>query len=120
MDRFLVLFVVLIFSGIKVSCQNDFEKASQLFSEGSYQESVEVLEALKKEEGGSFGLYYNLGNAYYRLGDMARARLNYERALLLKPYNKETLQNIALVKDAQQEEIEEILHFPGSMEQEYP
>jgi tetratricopeptide (TPR) repeat protein len=111
MARLVVLFFLLIFSGWKVSGQNNFEKAGQLFAEGAFQESAEVLEALKEERGGSFGIYYNLGNAYFKLGDMARARLNYERALLLKPYNQETRQNIAMVKDQQQEEIEEIPPF---------
>lgn len=40
---------------------------------------------------------YNLASAHYRLGDLARARLEFEQAHLLAPRDSETLENLNLV-----------------------
>lgn len=40
--------------------------------------------------------YFNLGNAYYRLNDLPRAILNYERALRLSPTDADIRFNLAL------------------------
>ncbi len=50
------------------------------------------------ETGESASLYYNLGNAYYKNGDIAKAILNYERALLLNPADNDTKFNLALAQ----------------------
>ena len=44
-------------------------------------------------------MFYNLGNAQYRAGDLGRAILNYERALALEPQHPEAEANLRLVRD---------------------
>ncbi len=44
-------------------------------------------------------LFYNLGNAYFRTGDLGRAILNYERALALDPSQPEARANLQLARD---------------------
>ena len=41
----------------------------------------------------SADLFYNLGNAWFKLGDQGRAILNYERALVLNPRMEEARSN---------------------------
>ena len=48
--------------------------------------------------GESADIYYNLGNSYYKIGDIAKAILNYERALILKPANKDIRSNLEIAK----------------------
>lgn len=68
------------------------------YNEGDFRKAIEILEAQKAEqlkEGlESAQLYYNLGNAYFRVNDLAHARLNYEKALLLNPGDRDTRHNI--------------------------
>ena len=54
-------------------------------------------EALLKQ-GISSDIYYNLGNCYYRMDDMTRAVLNYERALLLSPGDRDVRLNLQLAR----------------------
>lgn len=54
------------------------------YQRGNYQQAVKDYEELLKQ-GVSADLYYNLGNAYYRLDNVTKAVLNYERAHLLSP-----------------------------------
>ena len=50
------------------------------------------------QQGESAEVYYNLGNSYYKSGDIARAILNYERALLLEPGNGDVRANLEIAR----------------------
>ena len=84
-----------------------------ILSSGIYaQEAVDAIEAYSKEDysaaaaafeqeltkGVSAELYYNLGNAYYKMDKPALAVLNYERALLLAPRDKDIRINLKLAQ----------------------
>lgn len=43
-------------------------------------------------------IYFNLGNTYYRLNDIGKAVLNYERALQINPSYKEAKENLLLTQ----------------------
>lgn len=59
----------------------------------------------------SAGLYYNLGNAFYKTGNMSRAILYYEKALLLQPGDEDTRQNLALANQRIIDKIDVIPAF---------
>ena len=62
-----------------------------------YQQAIADYEALLKQ-GVSADIYYNLGNAYYRTDNITRAVLNYERALLLSPGDRDIRFNLQLAR----------------------
>lgn len=69
-----------------------------LYECSQYKEAVCVYEKILTERGVSADIYYNLGNAYYKLDDMPHAILNYERALLLDQGDSDILANLALAR----------------------
>ena len=72
-------------------------KADSLYAAEHYQQAAHEYEALLKK-GISSDIYYNLGNCYYRMDDMTRAVLNYERALLLSPGDRDVRLNLQLAR----------------------
>jgi tetratricopeptide (TPR) repeat protein len=72
-------------------------EADKSYSEGQYQQAIEQYEQLLKQ-GVSTAVYYNLGNAYYRVDDLTHAILNYERALLLSPSDDDVKFNLQLAR----------------------
>jgi tetratricopeptide (TPR) repeat protein len=72
-------------------------EADSAYVRGQYQEAIKGYEALLKQ-GASADLYYNLGNAYYRTENITRAVLNYERALLLSPSDRDIYFNLQLAR----------------------
>lgn len=59
---------------------------------------AEALYLKALEAGGSSStLFYNLGNAYYRQGNLGKAIVNYERALKLDPTNADARANLEFV-----------------------
>lgn len=79
------------------------------YQAGNYVEAMECYQRILSTGLESAILYYNLGNCYYKLGDIAHAILNYERALLLEPGHKDALYNL---KFAQRSTVDKINVLP--------
>ena len=71
--------------------------ADSAYANQQYQQAIACYEALLRQ-GVSADIYYNLGNAYYRTEDITHAVLNYERALLLSPGDKDIKYNLQLAR----------------------
>lgn len=72
-------------------------QADELYSQEEYEQAIELYQK-QLSQNASAEVYYNLGNAYYRLDSIARAILNYERALLLQPGDNDARFNLQLAR----------------------
>ena len=72
-------------------------EADSAYVQERYQQAAKDYEALLKQ-GVSADLYYNLGNCYYRMDQITQAVLNYERALLLSPGDKDIRFNLQMAR----------------------
>lgn len=72
---------------------------------GDYITASQVYEDLLID-GEASELYYNLGNSYYKSGEIAKAILNYERALLLEPGNADIRFNLEMAKAKAVDKVE--------------
>lgn len=89
----------MLIVGTTLSAQTATELAAQAdehYRQADYTTAIESYEAVLAAGMCSPELYYNLGNAYYRDGQMASAILNYERALRLRPSMRDAEENLAL------------------------
>lgn len=87
--------------------------AEKAYADGNYPAAAEQYEALIKHYGESAEVYYNLGNAYYKLERIAPAILNYERALAMNPSNGDTRFNLELARLRTEDRIEPADGFFG-------
>ena len=85
-----------------------FDEGVKAYERGDYPAAIAQWEGVLRAGQTSGELLYNLGNAHYRAGDMARAVLNYERALRLMPRDRETRENLALARSKTQDRIAEL------------
>ena len=77
--------------------------AAAAWSQGDKERALLLWEGLLANEYASAPLHYNLGAAYYEQGDLGKAVLHYERALLLQPGNKKIRRNLSLVNSQVEE-----------------
>ncbi|HZR04526.1 MAG TPA: tetratricopeptide repeat protein [Candidatus Udaeobacter sp.] len=77
----------------------DFTKANQEYSQGHFKEAISGYQSLVRAGQLSATLFYDLGNAYFRVGDFGHAILNYERALALERHHPEAMANLQIVRD---------------------
>lgn len=80
------------------SQQMPFNKGSELFTDGKYQEALDQWLVLYKSGIHSANLDYNIGNAYFKLNNIPGAILFYERALLLKPADEDISYNLQITR----------------------
>ncbi|MBN1256338.1 MAG: hypothetical protein JXA52_01385 [Planctomycetes bacterium] len=83
--------------------QQDSAKAQELYSR-----AVQRYELIVREgEIHNGKLYYNIGNAYFRMGDLGRAILNYRRAGRYLTGDENLFQNLKYARSLRADKIEE-------------
>lgn len=101
-------FFLLLFTTQFLLAQGAFERANKLYKEGKYQNAIEVYQSIANAKKHSADLYFNLGNCYYKLNDVAPAIYNFEKALLLNPNDADIQNNLRFAQKLQIDDIKEI------------
>lgn len=107
----LFFFLCLLSSTIFVAqtnSENLFQNANDLYKEGKFEEAIKIYNQIARKDSISSELYFNLGNSYYKLNNVANSIYNYEKALLLDPLNKDAANNLAFAKRMTIDNIEEL------------
>ncbi len=82
-----------------VAALNDFYEANRLYEAGKYNEAAAHYETILKNNGASAPLLFNLGNAYFKNGEIGRAIYNYRRAEKLAPRDPDIQANLRFARD---------------------
>lgn len=93
MKKILIICNWLLVIAVCAYAQTDFDAANSAYAEGNYQEAASIYQAMI-DEAPDATLYYNLGNACFKQGELAQAILNYERALRMRPNYKDAQYNL--------------------------
>ncbi|HUH46507.1 MAG TPA: tetratricopeptide repeat protein [Arenibacter sp.] len=103
-----VLTVLIFFIVTLGYSQNQqlFDRATTLYNEGKYEEAVESYLHILESGEHSAELYFNLGNTYYKLDSIAPSIYYFEKALLLKPNDKDVLNNLTYARNMTLDAIE--------------
>lgn len=90
-------------------------EAEAAYRNMDFATSIKLYEAEiaqnKKNNQESAELYYNLGNAYFRDNQVAKAIVNYERALLLNPGDNDIRHNLRFAKTRIEDKIDSADNF---------
>ncbi|CAM3337093.1 SH3 domain-containing protein [Aequorivita lipolytica] len=106
MKKLLYLFILLIsFTSVG---QNEtlFNQGKELYKNGKYQQAINAwMQILDKGEH-SAELYFNLGNAQYKLNHIGPSVYYYEKALQLVPNDDDIKNNLSFAENARIDSIE--------------
>ena len=80
----------------------------EAYSAGDWNQAVSAWSDVASTGLRSKELYFNLGNAYFKAGETARAVLNYERALRLDPSDADIRYNLEFARNQTQDRIDEV------------
>lgn len=105
-----VLTLLLFLFSFVANAQNEalFNKATKAYNDGHYEEATESYLKIIENGEHSAELYYNLGNTYYKLNQVAPSIYYYEKALLLNPNDAEITNNLVYAKNMTVDAIEEM------------
>lgn len=99
---FLILVGVAFFIGWAsptfASPADDFAKGNQFFQNKQYQQAIDSYRLVLSAGQESANLYFNLGNAYFKKGDLGYAILYYLKARRLAPGDDDIRSNLDFAK----------------------
>lgn len=114
-----ILHILLLFFASSLFAQDAamlFKQANVSYREGNYQDALDKYQTLDSLGKQSADLYYNLGNTYYKLNQIAPSIYYFEKALVLKPNHQDAKHNLVF---AQRMTIDAFEELPKSVFQKF-
>lgn len=99
MKKGITVFLLFLWGMASAQSEQLFKEANALYNSGKYEEAA--TKYLKILDGGvhSASLYYNLGNTYYKLNQVAPSIYYYEKALWLAPNDPDVQNNLQFAQN---------------------
>ena len=92
--------ILLLFLSSLAQAQNTalFEEANEAYANNDFETAVSKYEKILENGETSVAVYYNLGNAYYKLNNVAPSIYYFEKALQLDPTDEDVQNNIEFAR----------------------
>ena len=104
-----LIFLYILFINVLVFGQNDlFRQANEAYKKGDYQKALSLYEKAMQPDKASGELYFNLGNAYYKLNQIAPSIYYYEKAKQLLPGDEDVRYNLQLANQMKLDKIDQV------------
>ncbi len=105
----IILLSAVTFSVNASSINEMMIDANKLYQESKYDSALTVYKQVTDQGYVSAALYFNIGNSYYRTGEIGKAILNYERGSKLDPSDEDIKYNLQI---AQARIVDRIKYVP--------
>lgn len=110
---FLVAIMIFVISASTFASpvEEKFNKGNSFYRDGEYEKAIEEYKSLIDEGYLGTSLFYDLGNAYFRIGKIGYAILYYEKAHKLSPSDEDINHNIDFAKLSTIDRIQPLPEF---------
>jgi len=105
-----ILFLWFMVAAMAAVDNSKLTEANAEYAAENYEKAADMYEKIL-QEGESAAIYYNLGNAYYKMRKLGPAILNYERALMRDPGNEDVRYNLEMANSQTIDKFESIGRF---------
>lgn len=104
MAKRLIFIIIICLNSSILAKENDnllevFKTANDLYEKANYTGAIGKYQNLIEQGVKNKTVYYNLGNAYYKVNKQGQAVLNYRRAFKLSPRDKDVIANLTFVRE---------------------
>lgn len=107
----LIFLIVPVLSFANAKDDALLARGNSLYAKGAYQQALDTYQKILTKDEQSVTVYFNMGNAYFKLGDLPAALLNYEKAQRLAPNDEDIKANIRFVNARTVDKVEELPEF---------
>ncbi|KAA3632937.1 MAG: tetratricopeptide repeat protein [Calditrichaeota bacterium] len=95
LSKVLVIIIFVLLLTVSVFADTElFQQANDYYKQRDYSKAIELYKQIESSEIESAALYFNLGNAYFKNGDLGHAVLNYMKAKRIDPTDQDIQQNL--------------------------
>ena len=127
--RYIVSFVALVLTTFTAVAQSDsttvetlqqvevldnnalWNSANQAYIDGDFLSAVKLYSAIENRGFYSARLYYNMGNAFFKAGNLGKAILYYNRALVISPSMEDAKHNLEIAEAQTKDNISVVPEF---------
>ncbi len=108
-----ILFVFLFVSQLVFSNEVEdlFKQGNDHYIKGEYEEAIQSYESIVNKGYINEQLFFNLGNAYFRVGKLGKAILYYEKAKKISPSDEDINHNLSFANSRIVDNIETLPKF---------
>lgn len=114
MKKVFGILVVIVFIPLLLladSAKTLFDRANEFYAKGDYEMTISLCDSMIKSNVESAAIYYNLGNAWFKLDDVPKAIYYYEKAKKIEPNNEDINYNLQLANTKIADRIEAVPEF---------
>jgi len=112
LNIFIILFVLLTNQSIySQSSEHFFNEGITFYQNGQYEQALHSFQKILDSGYENGSVYFNMGNCYYKLNNLGKAILFYERAVKLMPNDEDIQANLDLANKLVVDEIEPMEQF---------
>jgi len=108
---FILMMSVVPFALRAQSADELWRQGNEAYANGDFRKAVELYDAVIKFGGVNERVYYNLGNAHFKEGNIAQSILFYKRALRLSPNDDDIRFNLAVAGGYVRDRVEVMPEF---------
>ncbi len=103
MRRYLTILTVLMILSVTGASSGfaqteEFKMANKFYEDKDYESAIRMYQSILNNGQESANIYFNLGNAYFKAGDLGHAILYYMKARRLAPGDEDVLFNLEFAK----------------------
>ncbi|MEN8221909.1 MAG: SH3 domain-containing protein [Acidobacteriota bacterium] len=110
MKRIILIFSLIFALSVSVSpvsFKTEFSKANSFYERGDFKGALDSY--LKIESSiSNWKLFYNIGNTYFKLGDLVRSKIYFLKAKSFEPFNESIEKNLDIIERA----LNNHIHLP--------
>lgn len=115
MKRFILYTILLVVSVVAMGAEpmssEHWESGNKAYIDGDYNKAIAEYDAILDGGEYSMKLYYNLANAYFKVGSIGKAILYYNKALRIAPSQEDIRHNLAIAEAQTKDRIVAIPEF---------
>lgn len=109
MRRILIILTTLMISiSLHANVADSLASGNEAYQAEKYQQAINAYQSILDQNMESVEVYFNLGNSYYKSGDLANAILYFEKAKLLAPNDEDIQFNLELANKFVVDKIDSI------------
>ena len=102
-----ILYIILLLSNTQ-GLDSIFDQSNAFYTDGKYQMAIDGYQDILNSGYESAELYYNLGNAYYKLNNIPESNFFYEKARSISPTDEDILVNLSYAQNLRIDKIEKL------------
>tara|TARA_Y100001958_G_C21040596_1_gene410347 strand:+ start:96 stop:833 length:738 start_codon:yes stop_codon:yes gene_type:complete len=102
-----ILHIILLLSNTQ-GLDSIFEQSNAFYTDGKYQMAIDGYKDILNSGFESAELYYNLGNAFYKLNNIPESNFFYEKARSISPTDEDILINLSYAQNLRIDKIEKL------------